>query len=119
MKFQINDREFEVTLHDTPTAEAIRKALPIEVPVHRWGDEIYCLTDVRVEQEAEARELMEVGEIAYWPPQAGVALFFGRTPVSDDERPRAYSPCNVFGTFDVDLELLRSVQDGDTIRFSE
>ena len=62
---------------------------------------------------------MAVGEIAYWPPQRGIALFFGPTPASTDEGPRAYSRCNVFGTFEADLDLLRSIQDGETIRFFE
>jgi len=119
MKFSVKSREFEITLHDTPTAEAIRKALPIEVTALRWGDEIYCPTDVDLPKEPDARELVEVGEVAYWPPQGAIALFFGKTPVSTDERPRAASACNVFGTFEVDLEFLRSVPDGAPIRFFE
>jgi hypothetical protein len=117
MKFSIRDREFGIALRDTPTAKALSDALPIEATVNRWGDEIYCVTDIELPEEPEARTLMEVGEIAYWPPQGGIALFFGRTPVSTDERPRAYSACNVFGTFDVDLRFLRFVADGEAIRF--
>lgn len=119
MKFSIGEREFAINLYDTPTARAITQELPIEATVARWGDEIYCLTQVSLEQEAGAREIMAVGEIAYWPPENGIALFFGPTPVSRDARPRAYSACNVFGTFEVDLEFLRSVQDGETIHFYE
>jgi len=119
MQFSIRDRQFKVAVHDTPTARAIQDALPIEAAVHRWGDEIYCLTDLRLDEEPDARDLMAVGEIAYWPPQGGIALFFGPTPASTDERPRAYSRCNVFGTFEVDLDHLRTVQDGDTIRFTK
>jgi hypothetical protein len=119
MKFTVKGRTFDVTLHDTPTARAIQDALPIESTVHRWGDEVYCLTDVEAGQEPDARDLMAVGEIAYWPPQKGIALFFGPTPASTDDRPCAYSPCNVFGTFEVDAGFLRSVEDGETIRFTE
>jgi len=117
MQCVIRDRQFDITLEATPTADAIRNALPIEATVHRWGGEVYCLTDIRLAQEPEARALMAVGEIAYWPPQGAIALFFGPTPVSTDERPRAYSSCNVFGTFDVDLDFLGSIEDGERIRF--
>jgi hypothetical protein len=117
MRFSIRDRTFEIALHDTPTAKALSDALPIEAAANRWGDEIYCLTDVELPEEPDARTLMRVGEIAYWPPQGGIALFFGRTPASTDERPRAYSLCNVFGTFDADLGFLRSVADGEAVRF--
>jgi hypothetical protein len=119
MKFAVKGRTFEVALHSTATARAVQDALPIEAAVHRWGDEIYCLTGVEAGQEPDARELMAVGEIAYWPSQNGIALFFGPTPASTDERPRAYSACNVFGTFEVDVDFLRSVEDGETIRFTE
>jgi len=119
MNFSVKGKTFEVSLHDTPTARAVRDALPIEAAVLRWGDEIYCLTNVAADQEPDARELMAVGEIAYWPAQNGIALFFGPTPASTDEQPRAYSPCNVFGTFEADVEFLRSIEDGETIRFSE
>ena len=117
MKFTVKGRTLDVALHDTPTARAVRDALPIEAPVHRWGDEIYCLTDVEADQEPDARALVAVGEIAYWPPQKGIALFFGPTPVSTDEQPHAYSACNVFGTFEADAAFLRTVEDGETIRF--
>ena len=119
MKFSIRGREFAIATKDTPTTRAIQDALPLEARTHRWGDEIYCLTDVQAAEEPDAREAMAVGEIAYWPPENGIALFFGRTPVSTDDQPRAYSPCNVFGTFQVDAAFLRSVRDGETIRFSE
>jgi hypothetical protein len=119
MKCSVKGREFEITLHDTPTARAVRKALPIETTVNRWGDEIYCLTDVAARKEPEAREQMTVGEVAYWPPQQAIAMFFGPTPVSTDEHPRAYSPCNVFGTFEADAAFLRTVEDGEPIRFLE
>ncbi len=119
MDLSVKGRTFKVTLHDTPTARAVQGALPIEAAVHRWGDEIYCLTDVAADQEPDARELMAVGEITFWPAQNAIALFFGPTPASTDEKPRAYSPCNVFGTFEADVGFLRSVQDGETSRFTE
>ena len=72
-----------------------------------------------LDEEPDAREIMAVGEIAYWPPQGGIALFFGPTPVSTDERPRAYSPCNVFGAFEADAAFLRTVAAGESIRLFE
>ena len=40
---------------------------------------------------------MEVGEIAYWRPGKALCIFFGRTPVSNDERPKAASPVMPIG----------------------
>jgi hypothetical protein len=50
---------------------------------------------------------MEVGEIAYWPPGKALCIFFGRTPASTDERPRAASPVIPIGRVTAGLDGLR------------
>src|SRR5688572_257585 len=84
-------------LNDTPTAQALLAALPITGRVNRWGDEIYFRIPVAQEEAGDARAVMEVGELAYWPPGQAFCIFFGRTPASSDERPRAASPVNPLG----------------------
>ena len=53
-------------LNDTNTAQAIWEALPIKGRANTWGDEIYFTISVSIEQEA-GQELVEVGELGYWP----------------------------------------------------
>ncbi len=96
------------------TAEAVWKALPMDATANRWGEEIYFST--RVEAPIEDRkEIVEVGSVAYWPPGKAICVFFGRTPASTDERPRAASPVNVFGRITGDISVLHKVRDGDLI----
>ena len=78
------------------TADAIWNALPIEARANRWGEEIYFSTNVRASLE-NAQEIVEVGDIAYWPPGKAFCMFLGRTPASTDDRPRAASGVNVLG----------------------
>jgi len=99
-------------LNDSPTAQQIWRALPIEGKANRWGDEIYFEIPVKAGQEPDAREQVEVGELGYWPVGHAFCIFFGPTPVSTDERPRAYSPVNFLGRVIGDATLFRDVKDG-------
>jgi uncharacterized protein len=103
-------------LNDNPTAEAIYEALPIESVGQRWGDEIYFSISVKSELEPQSRSDMAVGEIAYWPPGNAFCIFFGQTPASRGNQPRAASPVNPIGRITGDATLLRTVKDGENIR---
>jgi uncharacterized protein len=105
-------------LSEGPTAQQIWQALPIEGKANRWGDEIYFEIPVKVGQEPDAREQVEVGELGYWPVGHAFCIFFGPTPVSTDERPRAYSPVNILGRVIGDATQFRSVRDGTRVRLT-
>jgi len=96
------------------TGDAIWNALPIEAKANRWGEEIYFSTGVKIGEE-NSQEVVQVGEIGYWPPGKAFCIFFGRTPASTDDKPRAASPVNVFGKVIGDLSGLKKVRDGDQI----
>ena len=106
---------FQAELFDTPTAEAIRKAMPLEGAANRWGDEIYFEVPVYVEQEPGAREEVGIGDLGYWPVGNAVCIFFGPTPASRGSQPRAASPVNVFGKIAGNPATLGMVHSGDRI----
>lgn len=95
------------------TAEKIIEALPIDGRANKWGDEIYFEIPVQIGEENSQQEV-EVGDIAYWPPGNAVCIFFGKTPSSTSDKPKAYSPVNVFGHIR-DVRLLKKLQDGDYV----
>ncbi len=111
--------KLEAELIDTPTTQAIWEALPIEGAVNTWGEEIYFNIPVNVAQEPEARADVSVGELGYWPVGQAFCIFFGRTPASTDENPRAASPVNIFGRIRGDTTLLKSVKSGAMIRVEQ
>ena len=106
----------QAELNNGPTSQKIWEALPIDGRANTWGDEIYFEIPVNAEQEPDARAQVEVGEIGYWPMGSAFCIFFGPTPVSTDERPRAYSPVNILGRVLGDATLFKAVRDGDAIR---
>ncbi|OPG09352.1 hypothetical protein B1R27_06195 [Streptomyces sp. GKU 895] len=104
------------TLDDTPTAEALAKALPLVSTAHTWGQEVYFDTGVSVPRETSARQIVEPGTVAFWTDGDALALPYGPTPISRGDECRLASPCNVVGRLDSDPDLLASVRDGDPVR---
>lgn len=111
----IGDIVVKAELMNTPTAEKLKAALPFKGAAHVWGEEIYFDIPVSLPLEEDARAAVEVGELAYWPSGPAFCIFFGPTPVSTDEKPRAYSSVNVFGHVIGDVAPLRSVKDGELV----
>ncbi|MBU2522419.1 MAG: hypothetical protein KKD50_09360 [Proteobacteria bacterium] len=115
----VEDLSVQAELNDTNTAEKIFKALPIEGTVNLWGDEIYFDIPLELDLENDARADVEVGELGYWPSGPAFCIFFGPTPVSRDEKPRAYSPVNIFGRIIGDTTQLKTVSNGSKIRITK
>jgi len=106
--------EVEAELVDNATADAIWKALPLESAANTWGQEIYFSIPVNIELES-GQEVVNAGDIAYWPPGKAFCIFFGPTPASRSNEIRAASKVNVFGKVTSDLDVLDRVSDGETI----
>jgi len=101
-------------LNDTDTAQAIWEALPIKGRANLWGDEIYFSIPVSVELEV-GQELVNVGDLGYWPPGRGFCIFFGPTPMSEGEQPRPASPVTVFGQVIGNASVFKEVASGAEI----
>jgi hypothetical protein len=108
----VNDTELSAELNDSSTAQQIIEQLPIEAFANRWGDEFYFTIPVDHAEEADARDEMAVGELAYWPPGNAFCIFFGPTPVSTGSEPRAANPCNPLGHILDDIEPLFDADSG-------
>jgi len=105
----------EAVLNDTPTADAIWKALPFEARVSLWGEEIYFPIPVYLEEE-NAREVVEMGDLGYWPPGHSFCIFFGPTPDSRGDEIRPSSPVNVFGKLEGDPKVFKDVRSRQKVR---
>ena len=114
-----NNLSFKAELNDSPTSKAIWEQLPIESQVSTWGEEIYFEIPVDMPQEPDAQQIVSVGDLGYWPVGQAFCIFFGPTPVSTDERPRAYSPVNLVGIILGDHELLKSIQNQESVRIEQ
>lgn len=114
IRIAVGETEMDAILNDTATARGVLGILPITATVNRWGEEIYFTIPLDMGEE-DAREEVAVGDIAYWPQGKAMCIFFGRTPASRGDEPRAISPVNVIGHVEASAELLGKVKQGDTI----
>jgi uncharacterized protein len=108
----------EAELTDAAAAKAVAAALPFSPRMSRWGEEYYGSIGLDISEDPTAREVMEVGEIAYWPPGQALCIFFGRTPVSTDNRPKAASPVLPIGRVTAGLESLAGMGGSVKMKFS-
>jgi hypothetical protein len=80
-----------------------------------WGDEIYFAIPVKAKSESP-REVVELGDLAYWPPGSAFCIFYGPTPASRGDEIRPASPVNVFGHVLGDPTVFKAVRSGTTVR---
>jgi hypothetical protein len=105
----------EAVLNGSTTAAAVWDALPLSIPGQTWGDEIYFGIPVQAKPE-NARDVVEMGDLAYWPPGSAFCIFYGPTPASRGDEIRPASPVNVFGRVLGDPTVFKPVRSGATVR---
>ncbi len=108
----------EAMLNETETAQAIWKSLPLEARASTWGDEVYFAIPVEMGLE-KGQEVVEVGDLGYWPPGHAFCIFFGPTPASVGDEIRPASAVTVMGKVKGDARMFKGVKDGMKVRIEK
>ncbi len=116
LKMTIGGIEILAELKNTPTADAIYKALPFTAKASTWGEEVYFSTPVHVPREADAKAVVEAGELAFWVEGDSIAIGFGPTPISQGNEIRLANPTNIWGKALSDVRALKPVKPGAAIK---
>lgn len=103
------DIELRGVLYETETAKKIYQSLPLQDMGSTWGEEIYFSTSVKAALEENAREVLEAGELAYWPDMQAFCIFYGPTPASQGDEIRAAGAVNIIGRIEDDVSVLKNV----------
>ena len=114
IKIEFENASIDAVLNNSETADKIKKILPLSNSVNTWGDEIYFSIGVN-DGEIDSKEVVELGDLGYWPPGNAFCLFFGLTPASEGDKIMPASPVNIIGKILSDLEILKSIKSGEKI----
>ena len=120
MNFEIVFDEIKIICraNKTETASKILKLLPIKSKISTWGDEIYFdIPKNDIKPENNAKEVFNLGEIAFWNQGSAIAIGFGPTPVSKGSEIRLISKANHWADAinPQDLKKLKACKDGDDV----
>jgi len=119
IKIKAGDVQAGAVLNDSPTAEKIWEALPVEARANTWGDEVYFAIPVKAPLEKTAREVVEVGDLGYWPTGNALCIFFGPTPMSRGKEVRPASAVNLVGRLSGDARIFKKVSAGAKIHIEK
>lgn len=113
--FKIGKEKIEGFLGETKTASEIYSKLPLKSKTNLWGKEIYFSVDIHLPLE-DGKDIVEIGDIAYWPEGPAVCIFFGPTPVSKGNEIKPYSKVSVIGKIDgQEIKKLYNVKNSEEI----
>ena len=112
-----------IELNDTnspKTCKSILDSLPFSVNAHVWGEEIYTDESPISQSEENAKSLVDLNDVAYWPSGKAMCLFFGPTPIGKKGEIKPYSPVNVVGKIiDSDKSVIKNFKEGTEITFQK
>jgi len=119
IKIKAGNVEVQALLNDSPTAQKIWDSLPIEAKGDTWGDEIYFGIPIKASLEKSAQEVVEIGDLGFWPPGHAFCIFFGPTPASRGNEVRPASAVNVVGRLLSDPKIFKNVPSGAKVKLEK
>lgn len=100
------------------TIKAFLDCLPLTVGINVWGEELYTDETPVIVGAENAKSLVDLMDVAYWPTGKAICLFFGPTPIGKKGEIRPYSPVNVIGKIkDGDKKFLKNMRDRMMVTF--
>ena len=120
INFKFSSYTINIKLRSTKTAIAIKNILPFKTIVKTWGEEIYFEIPIEedLDLENDAKDIINVGEIAYWIEGKCIAIGYGKTPISKGNEIKLAARTNIWGDANLNVEKLKNIKDGDEIIIS-
>jgi len=126
MKYKVEivvskSENIEIELDDSNAPNTVKKlvdSLPFTIGVNLWGEEIYTDESSVNEKEENAKALVELNDVAYWPTGKAICLFFGPTPIGKKDEIKPYSHVNVIGKIlKPDKSILKKITNATKVTF--
>ena len=120
INLKFSNYTLNIKLRSTNTANAIKNILPFKSIVKTWGDEIYFEIPIKknLDLESDAKDVINLGEVAYWIDGKCIAIGYGKTPISQNNEIRLAAKTNIWGDALLDIKELGKIRNGDEIIIS-
>ena len=120
IKLKFSNYTLNIKLRSTNTANAIKNILPFKSIVKTWGDEIYFEIPIKknLDLESDAKDVINLGEVAYWIDGKCIAIGYGKTPISQNKEIRLATKTNIWGDAVINIKELSKIKDGDEVIIS-
>ena len=115
IKIKFSNNFMIVELNNSDTAKKIYASCPIKSTTNTWGNEIYFETTIKVKKDKTAKDIINLGEIAYWVEGSSIAIGFGPTPISKADEIRLVTKDNIIGKTKSNLSSLGMVNSGEIV----
>ena len=115
IKIKFSNDFIIVELNNSDTAKQIYTSCPIKSSTNTWGNEIYFETAIKVKKDKTAKDIINLGEIAYWVEGSSIAIGFGPTPISKADEIRLVTKANIIGKTKSNLSSLGMVNSGEIV----
>jgi uncharacterized protein len=111
------DLELDDTL-SPKTVKLFLENLPFTVGTNLWGEEVFT-DETKIDMDEEnAKPIVELYDVAYWPTGKAICLFYGSTPIGGKNEIKPYSPVNIIGKIlNADKKILSELKNGTQITF--
>jgi hypothetical protein len=120
VKVEIQNHEIILELDDSFSPNTVNdfvEKLPFSVELNVWGDEIYTSESPISQSEENAKSIVSLNDVAYWPTGKAICLFFGETPIGNPGEITPASPVNVLGTIISPDKSILKIADGKKAKF--
>ena len=115
-KITIHDTSIIVNMKKTLTSVAIWETLPYTSINKKWGDENYFRFDINCPLECDAKSVIELGDIVFWPEGKCIAIGYGPTPISKGQEIRLISICNIWGESTCNIHRLKKFSGQEKVK---
>ena len=115
-KITIHDISIIVNIKKTYTSEKIWEMLPYTSINKKWGNENFFSFDINCPLECDAKSVIELGDIVFWPEGKCIAIGYGSTPISKGKEIRLISKCNIWGKSTCNLHRLKKFSGQEKVK---
>ena len=111
----------ELSDDDSSSPKTVRDFIakvPFTLDLNVWGDEIYTSESPITQVEENAKSLVQLNDVAYWPTGKAICLFYGPTPIGKPGEITPASPVNILGKIISPDKSILNTADGKNATFS-